>query len=369
MPNGTETRAVLPEEEASVQEQKAVLDTSLNARVLSRFAMRYAAGPRPAEDRPGHVRAASGLVWLPIALAERPQGETLAVIQDDAAFVALVDPATGLAQAALLPEGPGGGRLFQKERANKHLKLDLEACLVGPVFGAPHLVAFGSGSSEQRERIVLLPCDTAFQASARAAHVVDGSSFYQMLRAEKAFSGSELNIEGAVFRENPHSLRRELLLFQRGNGAAVDGQRALDATCIVSWPAFVEYLEADGTKPPPAMRAITHYDLGEVGGVRLTFTDATAGPRGSVLFLACAEASPNAIDDGEVRGTMLGIIGADGTVRVTPLLDEAGELSRDRAEGIVRDVRHAHRVLLTVDRDDPDLPSDLLHVSLEGDWF
>ena len=351
------------------QEQTAVLDTSLSARVLSRFPMRYTDGPQPRDDRPGHVRAASGLAWLPIALAERPRGETLAVIQDDAAFVALVDPNTGLAEAALLPAGPGGVRLFQAERGNKHLKLDLEACLVGPVFGAPHLVAFGSGSSERRERIVLLPCDTPFQSAVRAAHVADASAFYRMLRAERSFSGSELNIEGAVLRENPHSLRSELLLFQRGNGATVDGRRALDATCLVSWPAFVEYLESDGGRPPPPLRAITHYDLGEVGGVRLTFTDATSGPRGSVLFLACAEASPNAVDDGEVRGTMLGIIGADGTVRIVPLLDESGEVSRDKAEGIVRDVRHAHRVVLTVDRDDPDLPSDLLHVSLEGDWF
>ena len=274
-----------------------------------------------------------------IALAGRPLGETLAVVQDDAAFVALVDPMTGLGEAALLPMGPGGVRLFQKERANKHLKLDLEACLVGPVFGAPHLVAFGSGSSEQRERIVLLPCDTPFQSAARSAHVVDASAFYRMLRGERAFSGSELNIEGAVLRENPHSLRRELLLFQRGNGAVVEGRVALDATGIVSWPAFVEYLEADGAKAPPPIRAITHYDLGQSGGVRLTFTDATLGPRGSVLFLACAEASPNAVDDGEVRGTVLGIIGADGTVRVAPLLDEGGAPSRDKAEGIVRDVR------------------------------
>ena len=50
------------EEEASVQEQKAVLDSSLSARVLSRFAMRYADGPEPSQDRPGHVRAAWG--WL-----------------------------------------------------------------------------------------------------------------------------------------------------------------------------------------------------------------------------------------------------------------------------------------------------------------
>jgi len=358
------------EAEQAMGARRAVVDPTLSAHVLSRFPMRYARGPELAQDRPSHVRAASGVAWLPLALADGPRREQLAVIQDDAAFVALVDPDSGLAQAAALPAGPGGARLFQKERGNKHLKLDLEACVVGSVFGAPHLVAFGSGSSEPRERIVLLPCDTAFQAAERGAHVKDARAFYAALRAEEAFSGSELNLEGVVLRENPHSLRRELLLFQRGNGAEVSGRAAVNATAIVSWPSFVEWLESDDpAKSPPPLRAVTRYDLGEVDGVRLTFTDAANGPRGSVLFLACAEASPNTVDDGEVRGTYVGVIGADGGVRVAPLLDEAGRPSRDKAEGIVRDVRQAHRVVLTVDRDDPDLPSDLLHVSLEGGWF
>ncbi|MFT3928411.1 MAG: hypothetical protein QM778_38135 [Myxococcales bacterium] len=353
-----------------MQRQKAVIDPALSARVLSRFPMRYTAGPEPAQDRPAHVRAASGLAWLPLALTNGPQRELLAVIQDDAAFVALVDPATGLADAAPLPAAPGGVRLFQAERGNKQLKLDLEACVVGSVFGAPHLVAFGSGSSDQRERIVLLPCDTPFQSAERAAHVKDASAFYQRLRSETAFSGSELNLEGVVLRENPVSMRPELLLFQRGNGADREGRPALNATAIVSWPSFVAYLESDAAQAPvPALRAITHYDLGTVRDVRLTFTDATVGPRSSVLFLACAEASPNTVDDGEVLGTFVGVIGAEGDVRIAPLLDEAGAPSRDKAEGIVRDVRQAHRVVLTVDRDDPDLPSDLLHVALEGAWF
>jgi hypothetical protein len=348
---------------------KAEFDPGLSARVLSRFPMRYADAGNPAEDRPGHVRAASGIAWLPLGFSGVPQRESLAVIQDDAAFIAVVDPDSGQAYAALLPAGPDGIRQFEKERGNKHLKLDVEACVVGTAFGATQLMAFGSGSSDQRERIVLMPCDTDFQSAQRGVHVADASRFYKALREQVAFSGSELNLEGALLREHPHTLVEELWLFQRGNGAPADGRPAINASCVVSMGRLVDFLETDGKGPVPALREVTQYDLGAIDGVPLSFTDAARGPRGSVFFLACAEASPNTIDDGEVRGSVVGVIDQGGTVRMARLLDELGRPSRDKAEGIARDVRHAHRAVLTVDRDDPAIASDLLHVSLEGSWF
>ena len=59
--------------------------------------MRYAAGVDSSLDRPGHIRAGSGLAWV---------GDRLAVVQDDANFIALVDPTTGLADSIVLPSIP-----------------------------------------------------------------------------------------------------------------------------------------------------------------------------------------------------------------------------------------------------------------------
>jgi len=100
---------------------RARYDPTLSARVVRRVTMRYTGGADPTIDRPAHVRAASGIAWV---------GAKVAVIQDDANFVALVDPATGLAESVALPRGAGGLRLFDDGRGNKAEKLDHEAVAV-----------------------------------------------------------------------------------------------------------------------------------------------------------------------------------------------------------------------------------------------
>src|SRR5688500_6401908 len=96
---------------------------TLVARVTRCIPMTYAAGADLSADRPAHVRAASGLAWF---------GDRLAVVQDDANFIALVDPATGLTDAVPLPPGPGGIRPFDDSRGHKADKLDLEAIVCLP---------------------------------------------------------------------------------------------------------------------------------------------------------------------------------------------------------------------------------------------
>jgi hypothetical protein len=80
---------------------RALHDPALTARVVRSVPLFYAHGADPAHDRPAHVRSASGLLRA---------GSRLAVIQDDANFVALADPATGWARAIALPAGEGGLR-------------------------------------------------------------------------------------------------------------------------------------------------------------------------------------------------------------------------------------------------------------------
>src|SRR5215207_7995120 len=89
-------------------------DPALGARVVRRTPLRYRDGDDASLDRPAHVRAGSGLAWV-----DTSRGPRLAVVQDDAHFVALVDPRDGLAEAIALPPGPGGLRQFDDGRGNK----------------------------------------------------------------------------------------------------------------------------------------------------------------------------------------------------------------------------------------------------------
>jgi hypothetical protein len=107
------------------------------------------------------------------------------------------------------------------------------------------------------------------------------------------------------------------------------------------------------------------FDLGVVDGVRLTFTDATRARDGRLVVLAAAEASPNAVDDGEVVGTAIGVFGGD-TPTMYELLDEHGQPLRDKVEGIALDVQDADVAWVVVDKDDPHAPAELLRVHLSG---
>jgi hypothetical protein len=327
----------------------AELDPGLAARIVSRRSLYYREGKSAALDRPEHVRAASGAAWL---------GDRLALIQDDAQFIALVEVKSGVTESVPLPAGSSGQRLFDDTRGTKHLKLDLEACWAVPGAETTELFALGSGSKPVRERIVVLRYDHGTR-KVTSERVVDASSLYASLHAAVPFSGSELNIEGAVLRETT------LLLFQRGNGAPRDGRRPVNAVASLSWPSFVRYVESGGAAAVPNLLHVAVYELGTTAsGVPYTFTDATLSPGGTIVFLASAEDSSSAVTDGVVHGTYLGEIEQDGTARVAPLLDEHGQPARAKAEGIAFDRDDPTLAWVVTDMDDPASASELLEVRL-----
>lgn len=322
--------------------RRASLDPALSARIVARRPLHYAAGPSAALDRPAHVRAASAVVSL---------GASFVIVQDDASFLAAWDPGSGVVTDVPLPAGADGVRLFGDDRGNKADKLDLEA-LVAVDRGAERwLVAFGSGSSPRRERIVLALA--APDGRIGAPRVIAAPAFYAALRAEVGFAGSELNVEGAVADGD------DVILLQRGNGAAGGRVAALDATARVPAAVLLGHL-LDGA-PAPRLRDVTAYDLGAIEGARLTFTDATRHD-GALLYVASAEASPDAVRDGPVRGVALGILPEGiGDPRYAPLLDEAGAPCVDKVEGIVS--LGPGRLLGVVDRDDVTRPAELLEIA------
>jgi hypothetical protein len=346
------------EPEGFVRAVRALADADLGARIVRRVRMRYAAGAEALHDRPAHVRAASGLAWL---------GDRLVVIQDDAGFVALVDPETGLAEAVTLPSGADGSRQFDDVRGNKAAKLDLEALARVPAAEGALFVAFGSGSMAPRETVVLLSFqrDDALAASRAGIAVRPARSFYGSLRRATGFAGSDMNVEGALYTQGI------VRLFGRGNGAAVGAVQPLNASCDVDWAELRSHLDSPLTAASPPPQRIIQYDLGSVDGLPLGFTDATVAHESIVLYAAAAEASADATRDGEVRASALGVIRADaaGSARWTLLRDEGGRAFRGKIEGIAIDKSDERRLFAVVDCDDHAEPSELLDVALSGDWW
>lgn len=314
---------------------RARVEPGLVARVVSRRALHYTRGADAALDRPAHVRAGS-------ALANLGAGR-LAVIQDDASFLALLDLATGRVDDVPFPTVTGE-RQFDDLRGNKKRKLDLEATLALP---DGSVVAFGSGSSDLRERIVIVHDGNV--------SIVEATALYASMRDARAFSGSELNVEGAAIDGE------DIVFFQRGNGAG----EAVDATARVDARGLFAYLR--GGAPCPPLRDVKQWDLGTTDtGVRLTFTDGAHSPCG-LAFLACAEDCPDATRDGPVSGVCIGRLddGA-GKCEIAAVLGEDGAPLLDKAEGLA--FVDSRRAYMVIDKDDPALPSELLEIELGEAW-
>ena len=335
-----------------VRHVRASSDPSVAVRLLHRAPMLYANGADAELDRPAHVRSASGIAWV---------GGMLAIVQDDASFVAVVDAtAPQRSRAIALPRGPDGSRQFDDRRGNKHLKWDLEACFAVSPPRAPDemLVAFGSGSTPMREVALIV---RGWTSGDPQPVLVRLPAFYRCLREATDFAGSELNVEGAVLIDGT------LRLFGRGNGARRGALTPLNATCDLAWDAVWSHLESLGTTPAPPPDNIVQYALGDVAGVPLGFTDAATWGS-EIVFTAAAEESLDVTSDGPVSGSAVGIIYPDGPVLVAPLTDEGGAVLADKIEGIASIPGASNELFLVADSDTPDRPSELCRARMEGAW-
>ena len=319
---------------------RASLSTSLTATLGTPRLLRYDHGAHPLEDLPGHVRAASSI---------RRQGQRLVILQDDVSALAVLDPSTGSTHPILLPAGPDGARVFDDARGNKKFKMDLEACVVLP---DGRLVAFGSGSSPQREKIV-----TIAAGKGAMAQQLSGSDLYAGLRSHSAARGTRLNIEGAVVHGD------RLRLLQRGNGKR--GGESWNAILDIPLDRFVGWL--DGRNPLPSVRRILEVDLGAVAGVSFGFTDAAVTDDGRIALLACAEDTEDALDDGPVLGCRFGWLDADDrAVVMTTIVDSDGQPTRLKLEGIETRIAGGSVFDVVADMDRGDEPARLAELVVRG---
>ena len=293
----------------------------------------------PRGEAGGHfIAAGSGLVRT---------GEHLYVIADDERELAV-----------FAPDGDSPGRLARflpgvlptDPEKRKRCKPDLEALalLPSPDRGAGVLFGLESGSRPQRRGGVLWQLDERGALDGRPRRV-DIAPLYQALEAEIP----DLNVEGATV------VGERLLLFQRGNGPA-----GVNAVIELDFGMAWRELEQGRLSARP-LRRIRPYELGEVEGVRLCFSDATALRDGSVLFTAVAEAGDDTYLDGACVGAAIGLIGAGGELIAIEVLEPAAKVegveAEERSDGL--------RVLMVADADDPGKPSPLLVAQLDSPPF
>ena len=253
-------------------------------------------------------------------------GDRLLAVQDDANAVHWID-LDDHAVETLVIEGDG------RPLAKAH-KPDYEAALIH----RDRIYVLGSGSKSTRRKIARLDPKLA------RVEVEQRDALYDAVGAALATTP---NIEGAVVEGET------LRLFHRGSGTEPNAIVDLDVGAL------------DGAAP--RVHAMIPCAIGGAGKVPLTFTDAALAA-GAILYLAVAEDTPNAIDDGPIVGASIGVI-RGGAARHALIHEKDGAPSVRKFEGLALDVGDAPRgAFLITDPDDPDRCSELCRLELTGDW-
>ena len=282
----------------------------------------------PAEGLPRHARAASAL---------RRFENRLVVVQDDVNAFAVLENDKGGVRAVMLPAHESGKRVFDDVLGNKRDKLDLEACVTLP---SGMLVAFGSGSTPERERLVVW-------GHGEAPVIVAASAFYREVRAAVTHDAARLNIEGAVVRGG------RLELFHRGNDVRGSGPNAIVEIDCSELERCVS-----GSAVTPRVARVTTVDLGAERGVPFGFTDAVAVDDGRIVVLACAEDSASATADGPVLGCRVGLL-AGASLTLVDVREAGGRRTTLKLEGIERRPGFDFEFDVAVDVDRPSAPAML----------
>lgn len=285
-------------------------------------------------DRPAHVSAASGVVR---------RGDFVYVIGDDELHVGVF---------SLSSREPGrlrrvlGGDLPDDGGERSSVKPDLEALTVLPPFedhpyGA--LLGLGSGSAPERDRgfVCALAADGSIAGDPDELSL---APLYKLLREQVA----ELNVEGAA------TMGDSLWLLHRGNS-----QEGSNLVVELSLEQLMRSLRDDLCLEAEELENVRRYDLGDIDGVELTFSDATPIADQLLVFTASAEA-----EDGGIRGSVLGTLGLDGSVNRLRTIDR-----RWKVEGVHAAIdTGVLDCLFVCDQDDPEAPAPLLSATmpLEG---
>lgn len=269
----------------------------------------------PESQRPGFFSSASGIVVF---------GDQIVVVADDEHSIGIFSPESNAAGSLIHLEE---NELPLEKKARKKAKPDHEALFA---LDANRLIAMPSGSKPNRRMA------HEIHLARNQVSRVDVSDLF--LELEKDFS--ELNIEGSAL------VPGFVCLAQRGNSA--EGRNAL---IFLDHAGFVDALTSSKSISAKTIRRTQAVELGTIDSIPLSITDISPTPNGNLLFTAAAEDTQNTFEDGEIRGSCVGVMNLDGKVEAMIQIAE-----RVKLEGIAFDSKRK-KIYLVTDADEPNEPS------------
>ncbi len=288
-------------------------------------------------ERHSHLSAASGLVQV---------GNCLYVVADDENHLGVFanDDEHGYLKELFKNELP------LEHEARKAVKPDIEVLTLIPSsknypYGA--LLALGSGSKSSRKLGVIIPLNSVGNTEENV-DIINLDSLYDALNKEFG----KLNIEGAVIVDD------DIILFQRGNK-----KNKVNGTIRFSLKSFYNYISTnDDDRKHKLDPKITHYELGDIDGIPLCFTDATPLSNGAIIFTAAAENTSDAYLDGACMGSAVGVINPKGELHALHIVD--GRIKLEGVEATLSD--NKVNLLLVSDADNEVMPAQLYSAILDG---
>jgi hypothetical protein len=289
---------------------------------------------------------------LPSASGVEIVGDMVYIIGDDSPYLYCFDSHNlGAGQRLSLFETAH----FSSGRIPKDVKADLE-CLTAltTATGETGLLACGSGATSARENGFWVPLAGAGGPAATVYPVALGA-LYSRLRGLLP-AGVTLNLEAVAATDS------ELLLFQRTVGSA-----ATNFVFRLPLAAAVKHLLHQATLPP--VRA-QHYQLPTVQGKPAGFSGATVFDN-RLFITASVEDTTDAVLDGEVLGSFVGVLNLDGPanqpVAFARLALPGGKPYRGKVESVaVRRALGAGRYELLLVTDDDQGGSTAVIVEVWG---
>ena len=142
------------------------------------------------------------------------------------------------------------------------------------------LYVFGSGSTPKRNKMVEI------NTTEKEIKTNDLTDLYGVMQSFGQIKADDFNLEGAIYTG------KEWMLFNRGNGKksknvifTIYGKNLINEFNMIS----------------------NEYKLPKINGVRSSFTDAVLVDT-KIYFLATAEDTQSTYNDGEVKGSLIGVI-------------------------------------------------------------
>ncbi len=272
-----------------------------------------------------------------------------AITQFEDRFQIVADDALDLVSFACDSDAPGKlTRLFQRadlpadEKARKKVKPDLESATIVGQGETATWIGLGSGSTARRSRGV-------FCKPGGEPQEFEAAPLFDWLRQQHP----QLNIEGLSALPEHNRLR----LAQRGNG-----EGSSNAIIDLDLKRAQQYLQQGKAWGPELVISQKTVELPKWDHVPITLTDLTPLDGGRCLFTGAAEDTDNPYDDGQVKGSVIGVLELDGQVSQLQRVDLQVKL-----EGITAR-RQGEQVQAWVvsDNDDPHQAASLyeawLHV-------